>query len=147
MHRSAVPAGPGGVVRAAWVTFLGLASIRGQMRTALHLLRGRVVICDRYSLDSAVHLQHRYGDTRTVRLQLSLISLVSPRPRVHYLLDVRPEVALRRKVDRWSADQLAQRSQLYRALHEMYGAQCVDAEQPPRDLATQIGHEVWRALT
>ena len=147
MDRSAVPAGPGGVVQAAWVTFLGLASIPGQMQTALHLLRGRVVICDRYSLDSAVHLQHRYGDTRTVRLQLSLISLVSPRPRVHYLLEVRPEVALRRKVDRWSTDQLARRSQLYRALHETYGAQRVDGERPPRDLATQIGHEVWRALT
>ena len=146
IHRSPVPAGPGGMVAAAWVTFVGLASIRGQVRAALHLLRGRVVICDRYSLDSAVHLRHRYGDIRSVRLQIALISLASPRARLHYLLDVPPDVALRRKVDRWSAEQLARRSELYLELHQLYGARRVDAERPERDLATQIGHDVWQAL-
>jgi thymidylate kinase len=146
MHRSAVPAGPGGMVAAAWVTFVGLTSIRAQARAVLHLLRGRVVICDRYSLDSAVHLRHRYGDTRSVRLQISLISLVSPQPRLHYLLEVPPEVALRRKVDRWSADQLARRSELYLELHQLYGARRVDAGRSQRDLATQIGSDVWHTL-
>ena len=145
-HRSSVPLGPAGMVSAAWVSFLGLTNVIAHARTVVHLARGRIVICDRYSLDSAVHLLHRYGNTRAVRLQIALISLLSPRPRRAYLLEVAPEVALRRKADRWTTNQLRRRFELYRELHEAFGARRLNADQPEAQLAIEIAKDVWASL-
>jgi thymidylate kinase len=128
------------------VTFLGLTNAAAQARIAVHVVRGRIVICDRYSLDSAVHLLHRYGDTRAVRSQIALISLLSPPARRAYLLEVAPEVALRRKADRWTLDQLRRRFHLYRELQDAFGAQRLNAEQPQAQLAAEIARDVWASI-
>jgi thymidylate kinase len=110
------------------------------------LMLGRDVVCDRYVLDSAVHLLHRYGDTRIVRLQIALISLTSPKPRRAYLLEVRPEVALGRKVDRWTEAELTERSRLYHELHTAMGARLLDAQQSRERVAMEIASDVLRSL-
>jgi thymidylate kinase len=134
------------LVGATWVILMGLADAVTQLRTAMQLMRGCDVICDRYALDSAVHLLHRYGETRLVRLQIALIVLVSPQPRRAFFLAVRPEVAAKRKVDRWSERDLRHRFDLYCELRSAYGARLVNGEQPPDRVAAEIAREVWRSL-
>jgi thymidylate kinase len=143
---STVSANDHRVVSATWVTLMGLANTLSHLRTAAMLMLGRDVVCDRYVLDSAVHLLHRYGDTRIVRLQIALISLTSPKPRRAYLLEVRPEVALGRKVDRWTEAELTERSRLYRELHTAMGARLLDAQQSRERVAVEIASDVLRSL-
>jgi thymidylate kinase len=134
------------LVGRTWVILMGVADAVTQLRTATKLMRGCDVISDRYALDSAVHLLHRYGDTRLVRLQIALISLVSPKPQRAFFLAVRPEVAVERKVDRWSECDLRQRFDLYCELRAAYGARLVDGEQPHEQVAAEIARDVWRSL-
>ena len=135
------------VLRGVWVaTLVGLnaaAHLRAKLR---HLGRGRTVIFDRYVLDSAVQLQHNYGDTRLVRLCISLLKGVSPKATRAYLLDVRPETARGRKADLWNIDQLGRRAALYRDWHERFGVVRLDGEGPPEVLAEEIARDVWRSL-
>ena len=134
------------LVGGTWVMLMGLADAFTQIRSATKLMRGQDVICDRYALDSAVHLLHRYGDTRLVRFQIALISLISPSPRRAFFLDVRPEVALGRKIDRWDERELRERFDLYRELYTTYGATLVNGERPRDQVAAEIGGDVWRSL-
>jgi len=134
------------LVGGTWVILMGLADAVLKLRTATKLMRGCDVICDRYALDSAVHLLHRYGDTGLVRFQIALISLVSPRPRRAFFLDVQPEVALGRKVDRWSEGELSEMLNLYRELRNVYGAVLVNGELSPDAVAAEVARDVWRSL-
>jgi thymidylate kinase len=146
VSRPLIPAGHLRFLKAAWLVLMGLGNVAAQVRTATQLMRGRDVVCDRHVLDSAVHLLHRYGDTRAIRFEISLISFVSPRPRRAYLLEVAPEVALRRKVDRWTVDELAERAQLYRKLHKSFGVRSLDGEQTHDQIATEIARDIWNSL-
>ncbi len=134
------------LVGGTWVVLMGLADAFTQLRSATKLMRGQDVICDRYALDSAVHLLHRYGDTRLVRFQIAVTSLVSPRPRRAFFLDVRPEVALGRKIDRWTERELSERFALYRELYPTYGATLVNGERPRDQVAAEIAGDVWASL-
>jgi thymidylate kinase len=82
----------------AWVVALSQVlalrrAMRGCPRTA------RVLIFDRFTLDSIVSVRHRWGDARPLRWQCLLIRLLSPRPAAAYLLEIDPERALARKRD------------------------------------------------
>jgi thymidylate kinase len=145
-HASSVPAGPGGLVAAGWVTLVGVAHAAAQLRTRFHVLTGRVAICDRYVLDTAVHLLHRYGDTRAVRAQIRLVSLVTPEPSRAYFIDVPPQLARARKADRWTTSHLTRRAALYRELHERFGVRRVDGNRPSAEITTELVREVCEFL-
>ena len=135
------------VLRAVWVAFLvGLnaaAHVRAKIR---HAGKGRTMIFDRYVLDSAVQLQHNYGDTALVRGCIRLLRLLSPKATRAYLLDVSPETARKRKEDLWSTNQLGQRARLYSDWHESFEVVRLDGERPPEVLADEIARDVWRTL-
>jgi thymidylate kinase len=135
------------VLRGVWVTTLVGLNAAAHLRAKLrHLGRGRTVIFDRYVLDSAVQLQHNYGDTRLVRLCMGLLKGLSPKATRGYFLDVRPETARGRKADLWSIDQLGRRAALYRDWHERFEVVRLDGERPPEVLAEEIARDVWRSL-
>jgi len=130
-----------------WATFVAVANALTHWRTASrHLVGGRVVIHDRYVLDSVVRLRTLYGETRSFRLQRWLLRRLSPQPLCAFLLDVPPETALRRKQDRWTADQLAAQVELYRAEREGLGVTLVDGDRPQEQICAEIAAEVWRRL-
>lgn len=130
----------------AWVTFVATVNGWWQMRAIRpHLLRGRIVVCDRYTLDSVVHLRYRYGQRRRYRLQLALIRLFSPRPLRSYLLDVPASVARARKQE-YTPAQNELRARLYREEHLRLGVERLDGERPPEELAAQIALEAWSSL-
>jgi thymidylate kinase len=131
----------------AWTTTIALANALHQRRTAAqHALHGRVVIFDRYSLDSIVRLRYLYGDAERFPFQSWLIRAVSPRPRCAFLLDVAPETALARKQDQWSLDDLRRQAELYRDEARRQGVTRLDGERPRDELHAEIADAVWKAL-
>jgi thymidylate kinase len=149
MSGPAAPQGRGtAVLHLAWTSFVVLLDAASQRRAALrHAAHGRVVIFDRQALDSIVRMRFEYGTARSLRLQQSLARAVAPRPRVAYLLDIRPETSLARKDDRWELEQLRVHARLYREHHARLGVRRLDGERAPEDLCAHIAAEVWAALS
>ncbi len=134
------------LLQLAWVTFVAIMNAWWQARAVRpHLLRGRIVICDRYTLDSAVHLRYRYGAQHRYRVQLALIRLLSPTPERGYLLDVSAETAYARNQE-YTLEQTEQRARLYSEEHRALSVERLDGSRPRQDLCEQLALEVWRAL-
>jgi thymidylate kinase len=131
-----------------WSAVVTLANGIAQLRTIVgHSRHGRLVIYDRYSLDSTVQLRFRYGADRRFRLQRALIRLLAPRPIAAFYLEIPPETSLDRKDDRWTLDDLAAQSELYREEYAAAGSTRLDGLRPADELAAQIAEAVWRALS
>lgn len=130
----------------AWTTFVATMNAWWQARAVrTHVLRGRIVVCDRYALDSLVHLRYRYGAERKYRLQLAIIRALSPRPLRAYLLDVSPQTARARNRE-YTPAQIELRARLYREEHAGLGVRRLDGQRSREDLAEEIALEVWSAL-
>jgi len=135
-----------GALTFAWSTLIAVINAQRQScATRRHLWRGRVVVCDRFTLDSVVHMRYAYGEHRSFRLQEALIRALSPRPRRGYFLDVAAEVASARKPD-YPVEENATRARLYREECRRLGAVVLDGERPREDLCAEIGADVWGVL-
>jgi thymidylate kinase len=129
-----------------WVTFVAAMNAWWQLRAVRpHLLRGRIVVCDRYMLDSLVHMRYRYGAQRRYRLQLAILRLMAPRPLRSYLLDVSPETARSRNRE-YTPAQIELRARLYHEEYERLAVELLDGERSRDDLSAQIAFEAWCAL-
>jgi thymidylate kinase len=134
-------------VNQAWATVVAFANVLSQLSTiARHTRRGRVVIYDRYALDSTVQLRFRYGTNGRFSLQRSLIGLLAPKPLAAFYLDISPEASLDRKDDRWTLADLEAQARLYREEYERRGAVRLDGLRAKDELAAEIGEAVWRTL-
>lgn len=129
------------VLTHAWVAYIALTNAYTHRRLAR---RGRVVIFDRYVLDSSVFMRYLWGGT--FRLERRLLRALSPEPLCAFLLDVRGEAAYARKQDQWSVDELSRQAELYRELHTALGVSRLDGERPKEELCAEIAEQVWRAL-
>lgn len=130
-----------------WATVVALANGITQRRTTrYHLRRGRIVIRDRYTLDSVSHLRYRYGLPGPLPFQARIIGLISPKPALSYFLDVAPEVALSRKAERYDQLQLARLAELYREEHSVLGVRRLNGERSRHELCETIAREVWEEL-
>lgn len=127
-----------------WTTVVAITNA-GTHRRAVkeHLRAGRVVICDRYVLDSAAHMRYRYGPTRRFRVQRWIVRILSPRPLLRYLLRVPPEVALERKREQYDLDQLTQLADLYDQESAVLGVSVLDGTRPTEEIFRRIAQEVW----
>jgi thymidylate kinase len=64
----------------------------------LPLLRGRIVICDRYVFDAAAEMGYSLlPNDRLNRLAIKLMLALTPKPHIAYLLDIPEEVCAQRK--------------------------------------------------
>jgi thymidylate kinase len=135
-------------VSTAWVTLVALAyACSHGRRVARHLAAGRIVIFDRYVLDSFVRLRFFYGHRSRFRVQRLLIAALSPRPRAAFYLEVDQATSLARKADKWSASELETQAQLYREESERLGVLALDGPRAADDLAAEIAAEVWRRVS
>lgn len=118
------------------------------LRRALrpHLREGRVVVRDRYVLDSAVELRQGYGHRRDVGFATWLIPRIVPPALVGFWLDVPAEVAYKRKPDLFTVERLAARQQLYEAERGSLGAIRIDGTRSQEDICAEIAWETWRRL-
>lgn len=134
------------IVTYAWAATVAGINVWTLYRAALpHLGRGRIIIFDRYTLDSTVKLKHFYGDNATTRLLARLINVATIRPLRSYLLDLPPQVAYNRKPE-WEIEDLEARAALYRAEYAWLNVRRVDATRPTHELTTDIAADIWRAL-
>jgi thymidylate kinase len=130
-----------------WVLIVALLHAAAQRRAVqAQLRRGKVVICDRYTLDSAVHLRHRYGAQHRFRPQVRLMHLFSPRPIRSYLVDVPATVALSRKAEQFGLEELERQADLYRQESVTLGVRRLDGTHECEQLCAEIGYDVWSAL-
>lgn len=134
------------LINHAWITYIALLNVRAYRRAARHRRRGRVVICDRYVLDSIVHLRRKYGDHSRLGFETALIRAMSPNPTAAFLLDIDPELAFGRKPDEFGVADLREFRDLYQSECDALGVVTVDTAQPPEATCRAIAQRVWAAL-
>ena len=131
-----------------WVGIVAGVHVWSLRRSLMgHLRRGRVVVRDRYVLDSAVELRQLYGARRGVGFAIGLVRRLSPPALVCFWLDVPAEVAYARKPEQFTADRLAARRTLYEAELEPVGAIRIDGTRPREEICAVIASETWRRLS
>jgi thymidylate kinase len=134
-------------LREPWAVLVAALDAFAQRRATLrHALRGRVIIFDRQLLDSVVRMRVLYGEKGRFRWHRRLMRGLAPRPRVAYLLEIRPETSLARKDDRWSLDELRRHAVLYAEEREALGVTPIDGERSNEAICAEIAAEVWRVL-
>lgn len=135
------------VAHQAWVIAValanGLAHARGVAREAP---RGRVVIFDRYVLDSLARLRFFYGENAALRLPRAIVRALSPPPAASFFLDLPAELSAARKDDGWTAEDLRNQVRLYRQEASRLGVVRLDATADQAQLSAQIARTVWMAL-
>jgi thymidylate kinase len=126
-----------------WTLTIVVANASSQWRL-MHrqLLRGGIVICDRYTLDSIVALRYSYGSERPLRAARMALSRLYPTPVRAYLIDVLPETALARKGE-WGIAWLTRHRELYLEECERLGVRVLDGEQPDAETCAQVACELW----
>jgi len=134
-------------VNYVWSAVVAFANGLAQLQTiARHSRHGRVVVYDRYALDSTVQLRFRYGTNGKFSLQRALIVRLAPKPVASFYLDIPAETSIARKDDRWTLADLEAQTRLYREEVARNGAVRLDGLRPRDELAAEIGEAVWRAL-
>jgi len=134
-------------VNYVWSAVVTLANGLTQLGTiARHTRHGRVVVYDRYALDSTVQLRFRYGLDGRFALHRKLIGLLAPKPVASFYLDIPAETSLARKDDRWTLADLEQQANLYREEVGRNGTVWLDGLRPRDELAAEIAEAVWRQL-
>lgn len=108
--------------------------------TMPHLLRGRIVVCDRYIYDSLVGIAVLAGEgPAELRAAMGAARRYPvPRPELWVLIDLPAAVAFARRGDVVDVAFLERRAPLYRALAEALGARVVDGAGAPEAIAAAI---------
>ncbi len=119
-------------------------SLRRALRPQLR--SGRIVVRDRYVLDSAVQLQQVYGHRHGVGFATGLVRTIAPPALIGFWLDVPAEVAYGRKPEQFPVERLAARQPLYEAELPSAGAIRIDGTRPPEEICAEIAWETWRRL-
>ncbi len=131
----------------AWLMIIDLVG-RYTLKVRLPLLcgkfgLGKVVVCDRYALDAAVEINSRLPQSgRAVRLAVSFLKALSPKPRVAYMLDVPEEVAQERHNLPISLEELHQYREGYLKLATEYRAKIQNGTLSAVDLNDNLVFEV-----
>jgi thymidylate kinase len=108
-------------------------------RVRLPLLRGEIVVADRYLVSALVELAARLerDDPRPL-LAVRLLRALAPRPDRAYWLETPAEVALARKDGQESLDFLARQARVGMILAPALGAQRIDARQPAEQISDAL---------
>lgn len=129
-----------------WMTIMALVHVYSLRRVVLRSFgKGRIIIFDRYTLDSAVRLRHWYGDSMALKLVVKLIHFLVMRPVRSYFLEVPPHVAFERKPE-WELNDLVCRAALYREGYARLGVRRLDGMRPMEELFAEIARDAWSAL-
>ncbi len=134
----------GPLVDGPWsVLIAGADAADAARRTARHAAAARVVVRDRYLLDSLVHVQDRYGEGAVTAPARALLARRTPPAACALLLVLPPEVAHARKPGEWALADLRRHAAAYDRAADALGVVRVDATSPPHALAAAVGAAVW----
>jgi thymidylate kinase len=116
--------------------------------TLPHLLRGRVVVCDRYVYDSLIGIAVLAGTSPAALPRAMRLPAVYPlpRPALWLLIDLPAETAFARRSDVVDVEFLERRAPLYRAAAAALGARVVDGAAAPDAVERAVWAAVWPLL-
>jgi thymidylate kinase len=135
------------VVTELWACVVALWNAISHRRSMqAHLLRGRIVICDRFVLDSAVNLRFQYGMERSFRFQKWLVRAISPSPTAAFNLRISARVAHERKPVKFDLDELEIFERLYDEERSVADVEQLNGELPEAAICTTIATSVWESL-
>ncbi len=112
-----------------------LAQLRLVIRQSI--LRGNILVCDRYIFDTVVDLQQNM-DFQYEQAKNLLSPSWIPVPRMKFLLDLPPHVAIRRIHDIAGTEYLKERQRLYLELADDLGLTVVNANQPFDQVCVEV---------
>jgi thymidylate kinase len=132
----------------AWATVVCLASAGHYRMVALrHAGSGRLIIFDRFALDTTAQLRFFYGPEHGFAVQRALIRMLCPAPIAAWLLEVPGEVALARKPEQYDLAQLKQQESLLHQEAGRLGVTCLDGTRPMAELTQQIATQIWERMS
>jgi thymidylate kinase len=135
------------LITQGWVTIVALIQALQHRRAVLrHVGTGRLVIFDRYVLDTASQLRYFYGAQHLFAFQKWLVRLVSPKPALSFLLDVPPETVAARKPLQYSFEEVCLQAGLYKDELEQSGVVWLDGERPQAELTDELARTIWREV-
>jgi thymidylate kinase len=135
------------LVTHAWATLVCLVSASHYRMIALrHGGSGRLIVFDRFALDTTAQLRFFYGPELEFGLQRALIRFVCPTPIAAWLLEVPGEVALARKQEQYNLSQLKEQESLLHEEAERLGVTRLDGTRPMAELSEYIATEVWEQM-
>jgi thymidylate kinase len=130
-----------------WSTMVCLASAgHYRMVTLRHAGSGRLIVFDRYALDTTAQLRFFYGPDHRFGLQRAVIRILCPAPIGAWLLDVPGEVALARKPEQYDLPQLKQQEDLLRQEAARLGVTRLDGTRPMTELTQHIATQIWERM-
>jgi thymidylate kinase len=133
------------LITQGWVTIVALIQALQHRRAVVrHFGTGRLVIFDRYVLDSAAQLRYFYGAQHRFEFQKRLVRLISPTPKLSFLLDVPPETVAVRKPLQYSFEELCLQAGLYQDELRCSRVVRLDGERPQAELTDEIAEAIWR---
>jgi thymidylate kinase len=118
-------------------------------RMGPHLRAGRVVVCDRFTLDVAVALRSLYGHRLApwaLRFLGGLIRALAPTPARSYFLDVPVDMVAARHPGQLEVRKLSGRSTHYAEESQGAGARRVDGSRPRDQVCEELARDAWEAL-
>jgi thymidylate kinase len=131
----------------AWATIVCLVSAGHYRMVALRYSgSGRLIVFDRFALDTTAQLRFFYGPEHDFGLQRALIRTICPTPIAAWLLEVPGEVALARKQEQYDLAQLKEQEGLLHEEAERLGVTRLDGTRPTAELSEYIATEVWERM-
>jgi thymidylate kinase len=131
-----------------WATVVCLASAGHYRMVALrHAGSGRLIIFDRFALDTTAQLRFFYGPDHGFAVQRALIRMLCPAPIAAWLLEVPGEVALARKPEQYDLSQLKQQESLLHQEAGRLGVTCLDGTRPMAELTQHIATQIWERMS
>jgi len=129
--------------RAVWVYLVVLDLLwQYSVHVRLPMLRGRVVVCDRYAWDAAAELEASLapGDWAS-RLAIRLLLALSPRPDMNFLLRAPDSVLAQRKQEQTDPRYLSALTEAYQRLARVYPFRVKDTGGDFTPLSDDIARE------
>lgn len=135
------------LVTQVWATVVCLVSAGHYRMVALRYGgSGRLIVFDRFALDTTAQLRFFYGPELEFGLQRALIRIICPTPIAAWLLEVPGEVALARKQEQYNLAQLKEQEGLLHEEAERLGVTRLDGTRPMAELSEYIATEVWERM-
>lgn len=136
-------------VRTLWLQ-VSMLEHMGEIWTKIvpHLLRGKIVVCDRYIYDRLVNIAVLCNTgPEQLRRQLWLARLYwVPQPNKWFFIDVPAEIAFSRKDDVPDVLYLERRIPLYQTIADAFELEQLDGTVDPNEIAAQVWQSVQAAL-
>jgi thymidylate kinase len=135
------------VLTQIWATMVAVASATHFRFVTLRSLgTGRVILFDRYALDTVAQLRFFYGEQRAFAVQRHLVRAICPKPMFAVLLEIPGTVALARKPEQYDLAQLEAQARL---LHEESGrfrVHAIAGTRPTEEICEEVARKVWSGL-